>query len=54
MNEKTNTLAVLTEREVAEEMAGEFEIAGIRDTACAKPVQKKKRYEGKPIVSMLL
>ena len=31
MNEKTNTLAVLTEREVAEEMAGEFEIAGIRE-----------------------
>lgn len=35
-------------------MAGEFEFVGIKEIARAKPVQKKKWYEGKPVFSMLL
>ena len=35
-------------------MAGEFEFAGIKEIVRAESVQKKKWYEGKPILSMLL
>lgn len=35
-------------------MAGEFEFAGIKESVRAESVQKKKWYEGKPILSMLL
>lgn len=33
-------------------MAGQFEIVGMRETAQVEPEQKKKWYEGKPVVSI--